>query len=40
MAEGALDGYVEDGETAVLVAPEDLKTGDIMLPTPAWDERG
>jgi branched-chain amino acid transport system substrate-binding protein len=23
-----------------LVAPEDLKTGEIMLPTPAWDERG
>lgn len=29
----------QDGEK-VLVAPEDLKTGDIMLPTPAWDERG
>lgn len=29
----------QDGEKA-LVAPEDLKTGDIMLPTPAWDERG
>lgn len=29
----------QDGEKA-LVAPEDLKTGDIMLPTPTWDERG
>lgn len=24
----------------VLVAPDDLKTGELILPTPAWDERG
>jgi branched-chain amino acid transport system substrate-binding protein len=29
----------QEGEK-VLVAPEDLKTGDLVLPTPAWDERG
>ncbi len=28
----------QDGEK-VIVAPEELKTGDIILPTPTWDER-
>ena len=27
------------GGTKVLVAPADLQTGDITLPTPAWDQR-
>jgi branched-chain amino acid transport system substrate-binding protein len=26
--------------TKILVAPEDLKTGDLVLPTPPWDQRG
>ena len=28
----------QEGEK-VIVAPEDLKTGDLILPTPTWDER-
>jgi len=29
----------QEGEK-VLVAPEDLKNGELILPTPTWDERG
>jgi branched-chain amino acid transport system substrate-binding protein len=29
----------QEGEK-VLVAPDELKTGEIVLPTPTWDERG
>jgi branched-chain amino acid transport system substrate-binding protein len=28
------------GGEKIIVAPEDVKTGDLILPTPTWDERG